>query len=74
MPLMELEPPTTLPRTHTSEAGRSGCRGCSTGKNQAWSGLLTSFPMPLGMPMRGLLSTPPASRSRTFTPGSAESR
>src|SRR6185369_9508566 len=72
MPLMELDPPSILPRTQTS--GRLTPPSDSMGKCQAYLGSPRSLANPLGIPIMGLVSAGPASSSRTRHRGSSDRR
>ncbi len=64
MPLIELEPPRSLPRTQYS--GRKPLPGSgSVGKTQVNPGLDNNLPIPFGICTSGWLSSGPASISNT---------
>ncbi|MNW03059.1 hypothetical protein D3C71_1989400 [compost metagenome] len=73
MPLTELEPPSTRPRTQTSAwppLASSGLLACI----HRWVGSCMTLARPLGMEMKGWLSRGPASIRATLTDGSSLSR
>ncbi|QYU69002.1 NAD-glutamate dehydrogenase [Leptolyngbya sp. 15MV] len=73
IPLVELDPPSTLPRTQNSGWRLSPALRLAT-KGQTWAGLPRTLAIPRGTWISGLRSGGPASISSTRLPGSAESR
>ena len=74
MPLMELDPPSTRPRTHTSSNDVPSGSRRSKGNFHVRFGPDINRAIPLGMLISGLPSPIPASRSNTRVRGSADSR
>src|ERR1700680_4538290 len=73
MPLIELEPPSTLPRGQNTLRPLAPASG-SVSKHQLTDGAAKVLPKPSGIGIQRLVSSPPASSKITRVPGSSESR
>src|SRR5579859_4630378 len=73
MPLIDEEPPSTLPRGQNTLRPLAPASG-SVSKHQLTDGSAKVLPKPSGMWIQRLVSSPPASSKITRVPGSSERR